>query len=40
MTNLASVEELVDRAWVEAATLEARRFNYGAVAVPEGLACT
>jgi len=35
----ASVEELVDGAWVEAASLEARRESYGAVAVPEGLVC-
>ena len=35
----ASVEELVDGAWVEAAPLEARSSSYGAVAVPEGLAC-
>merc|ERR1719509_304038 len=34
-----SVEELVDGAWVEAASLEARRSGYGAVAVPEGLVC-
>ena len=38
-TTLASVEELVDGAWVEAASLEAGRSNYGAVAVPEGLVC-
>ena len=39
VTNLASVEELVDGAWVEAVPLEAGRGAYGALAVPEGLAC-
>ena len=39
-TYLASVEELVEGAWVEAAALEGRRRGYGAVAVPEGLVCT
>jgi len=38
-TTLASVEELVDGAWVEAASLEGRRGSYGAVAVSEGLVC-
>merc|ERR1719319_2226463 len=36
---LASVEELVDGAWVEAASLEGERWSYSAVAVPEGLVC-
>ena len=39
-TSLASVEELEEGAWVEAAALEAGREAYGAVAVPEGLVCT
>ena len=38
--TLASVEELEEGAWVEAAALEGRRDTYGAVAVPEGLVCT
>ncbi len=37
---LASVEELEEGAWVEAAALEGGRGGYGAVAVPEGLVCT
>ena len=37
--NLASVEELVDGAWVEAATLETKRAFYDTVALPKGLAC-
>ena len=37
---LASVEELEEGAWVEAAALEGGRWGYGAVAVPEGLLCT
>ena len=39
-TPLASVEELEEGAWVEAAALEGGRGGYGAVAVPEGLLCT
>ena len=39
-TYLASVEELVEGAWVETAPLEAGVKAYGAVAVPEGLVCT
>ena len=38
--TLASVEELEEEAWVEAAALEGGRSSYGAVAVPEGLVCT
>ena len=38
--TLASVEELEEGAWVEAAALEGGRAGYGAVAVPEGLLCT
>ena len=38
-TAQASVEELVEGAWVEAAALEGGRGQYGAVAVPEGLLC-
>ena len=38
--SLASVEELEEGAWVEAAALEGGREDYGAVAVPEGLVCT
>merc|ERR1719189_1623926 len=38
--SLASVEELEEGAWVEAAALEGGRKTYGAVAMPEGLVCT